>query len=132
VPNGRKSTELLQSQLLKIITTMVRPTLAEIRYYQVHGKQPDSLVNRRKKAEAQAKKAKEEAKKKSKTADDESEDIEETETEDVEDSEEETDESETEQVWPKKGANGWWELSSGKKIQNEVKARADQSKLDKA
>jgi len=80
---------------------MIKPTLAEIRYYQVHGTYPKSLVDRMKKPGK-------------------------TKAPDVTDAVEDfTDGPE----WPKEGASGWWELSNGKKVQGEEKARAAQAKL---
>jgi len=85
---------------------MTRPTLAEIRYFQVHGKQPESLIKRRKAEEKAAKET---------TA---------------EEPEKEANEPESNDQWPKEAGGGWWQLSNGKKIQNEDKAREAQAQLN--
>lgn len=90
---------------------MVKPTLAEIRVYQNTGKMPESLKKRQDKSQKAPKKQADTTTK---------------ENEPVKTEQHEVVQSE----WPKQSGGGWWQLSSGKKIQNEETARLEQSKID--
>lgn len=71
-----------------------KPTLAEIRYFQVHGKLKKTPAPK------------------------------------TQEPEETSSALEDFQDFPRDSGGGWWELSTGKKVRNEEKAREEQAKID--
>lgn len=106
---------------------MVRPTLAEIRKFQINGKMPESLKRRREEAEKERKKA-EKAKPDNSSDAENSGDVDAGQSQKGPEANSSEDPEQAE--FPKESGGGWWELSNGKKVQSEEKAKESQTKLN--
>lgn len=98
---------------------MIEPTLAEVRYFQIHGRLPESLKKRRQQAQQSQPEAPKKERPKSEIIAPQSQPEQEIEIVQPNNPQ-----------WPQHKGGPWWMLSTGKKVNGKDNAMAAQAKID--